>query len=126
MHLFCKARIINLKYVDIPFEEEFTDELVNMLLLLQFGQDSNESDSEFERLSKTIQNVIVSIHNYNVNGKIHDLRYINYLVNQLKDLRNRLEINHKKGTFNNKDIYLNQFLDYRITLILGELLYKVR
>ena len=115
-----------LKYVDIPFEEEFTDELVNMLLLLQFGQDSNESDSEFERLSKTIQNVIVSIHNYNVNGKIHDLRYINYLVNQLKDLRNRLEINHKKGTFNNVDIYLKQFLDYRIALILGELLYKVR
>ena len=62
-----------LKYVDIPFDEEFTDELVDVLLLLQTGPDTNQTDSEFEWLCKTIQNVIVSIHNCEVKQKIENL-----------------------------------------------------
>ena len=37
-----------LKYVDIPFDEEFTDELADVLLHLQTGSDTNQVDSEFE------------------------------------------------------------------------------
>ena len=116
-----------LKYIDIPFDEEFTDELVDVLLFLQTGSPNNEDDSGFVRLCKTIQDVIVSIHNCEVKQKIEDLNCINDLMDQLKFLRDRLQTSQKnRGIFRCDKIDTNQVVDLEIALILGELLYKVR
>ena len=121
-----------LKYIDIPFDEEFTDDLVDLLLLLQtrpdayqIGHDANQIDSEFAWLSKIVKNVIVSIHNCEVKGKVDDLFYIKDLTKHLKSLRDKLQMNHKnKGIL--KDDGIDIVIDSRIPLILWELLYKVR
>ena len=116
-----------LKYVDIPFDEEFTDELIDILLLLQTGPDTNQTDSEFEWLCKTIQNVIVSIHNCEVKQKIENLDCITDLTDQLKNLRNRYYSSQdKRGTPKDGENFTNQAVDSEIALILLELLYKVR
>ena len=123
-----------LKYIDIPFDEEFTDELVEMLLLLQtrpdvdqIGYDANKTDNEFEWLCKTIQNVIVSIHNCEVKQKIEHLDCITDLTDQLKILRNRnYNSQDKRITPKDGKNFSNQIVDSEIALILWELLYKVR
>ena len=116
-----------LKYVDIPFDEEFTDELVDVLLFLQNEPDTNQTDSEFVRLCKTVQNVTVSIHNCEVKQKIINLSCINSLTDQLKILRDRLQMSQKnRYIFKDGKIDLNHTADSEIALILEELLYKVR
>ena len=94
---------------------------------MQSGPDTNQTDSEFEWLCKTIHNVIVSIHNWEVKQNIENLSCINDLMNQLKNLRNRIyNSQEKRYTPKNVENFTNQVVNSEIALVLMELLYKVR
>ena len=129
-----------LKYVDIPFDEDFTDLLFDTLLHLQSkpndsllievedrptdqmlvelwskNNDQNkQTDREFIDFSRIVQNAIVSIHNCEVTGSTQNLDEIDQLIQKMTEMQET------------KDNSEEQNIDSRFALILAELLYKIR
>ena len=129
-----------LKYIDIPFDEDFTDQLFDTLLHLQSKpKDSllievedkptdqilvelwskpkykiGETDSEFTDIAKIIQNVIVSIHNCEITRSTKILYEIDQLIQILTEIQ---RIIYNSG---------EQNIDSRFAIILAELLHKIR
>ena len=132
--------IKHLKYVDIPFDEDFTDLLFDTLLHLQSKpKDSllietkynptdqmlvelwsknncqnKETDREFIDFSRIVQNAIVSIHNCEITGSTQNLDEIYQLIQKMTEMQ---EHKYNSG---------EQNIDSRFVIILAELLYKIR
>ena len=132
--------LLILKYVDIPFDEDFTDLLFDTLLHLQSkpkdsllieiedrptdqmlvelwskNNDQNkETDREFIDFSRIVQNAIISIHNCEITGSTQNLEEIDQLTKILTEMQEH------------KDNSGEQNIDSRFAIILAELLYKIR
>ena len=132
--------LLILKYVDIPFDEDFTDLLFDTLLHLQSKpKDSllietkynptdqmlvelwsknncqnKETDREFIDFSRIVQNAIVSIHNCEITGSTQNLDEIYQLIQKMTEMQ---EHKYNSG---------EQNIDSRFVIILAELLYKIR
>ena len=129
-----------LKYVDIPFDEDFTDLLFDTLLHLQskskdsllieveerptdqmlvelwskHSDQNKQTDREFIDFSRIVQNAIVSIHNCEVIKNTKNLDEIYQLIQKMTEMQET------------KDNSEEQNIDSRFALILAELLYKIR
>ena len=132
--------LLILKYVDIPFDEDFTDSLFDTLLHLQsktrdsllieiedrptdqmlvelWSRNNNqnkETDIEFIDFSRIVQNAIVSIHNCEVIKNTQNLDEIKQLIQKITEMQEH------------KDNSGDQSIDSRFAIILAELLYKIR
>ena len=143
---------IFLKYVDIPFDESFTDGLVDTLFCLQSKSENSmifevqskandqmlaqlwsknnvhfeESDCEFLKLTRIIQNVVVSVHNFESSGQLQNFDDIKDLIFQLKMLINRFYKNFdSNNVLKETSIEFDKIDDSRTAIILGDLLYKI-
>ena len=132
--------LLILKYVDIPFDVDFTDQLFETLLHLQSKPEDSlpieiknkptdhmliellsethwqigETDCEYTEFSQIVQNAIVWIHNCEITRNTQNLDDIEELI------RNIIGIQEDKNKFRDKSV------DSRFAIILAELLYKVR
>ena len=129
-----------LKYVDIPFDEDFADLLFDTLLHLQSKpKDSllievedklvdqmlvelwsktkyevGETDKEFTDFVQIVQNAIVSIHNCEIIKNTQDLDDIDRLIKKMAEIQE------------DKNKLIKQNIDSRFAIILAELLCKIR
>ena len=129
-----------LKYVDIPFDEDFTDLLFETLLHLQSkpedsqlievkhkpndkmlaelwskaSSQAQENDRKFIKFAQIVQNAIVSIHNCEITRSTQDLDDIKILTDKIAEIQK------------DKDSSREQNIDSRFAIILAELLYKIK
>ena len=133
--------LLILKYVDIPFDEDFTDLLFDTLLHLQSKSEgftthwnrredqqircwlncgqkittrTEETDREFTEFSRIVQNAIVSIHNCEITRSTQNLEEIDELIQKMTEIQE------------DKDNSGDQNIDSRYAILLAELLYKIR
>ena len=132
--------LLILKYVDIPFDEDFTDQLFDTLLHLQSKPKSSllveakdkptdqmmvqlwtkaryqveETDTKFTDFAQIVQNAIVAIHNCEITRNTQDLDDIDQLIRKMAEIQED-EVQSRE-----------QIVDSRFAAILAELLYKIR
>ena len=114
-----------LKYVDIPFDEWFTDELIDMLMN-GTSHAFYQLDNDFVEFGKQIQQAIVSIHNYELNSHSQHLVNIKDFAHLLSKLRHRLKYQGDVRSLKGNQINFGNIDDAKIALILWELLYKIK